>query len=78
MDFNFSVIEVWNFLDANNDDNDLVGVVMAPLHQFYTSFKVCTRLVELKLRMDGNMIPNYPYSCSFKPGAKSLSTPTCL
>ena len=42
VDYNFSVIEVWNFLDANNDDNDLVGVVMVPLHQFYTSLKVST------------------------------------
>ena len=53
MGLNFSVIEVWNFVDANNDDNDLVGVVMAPLHQFYTSFKVCTivlKRVEFELK----------------------------
>ena len=34
---NFLAIEVWN---RRENDNDIVGVSMIPLHQFYLSFKV--------------------------------------
>ena len=69
----FSVIEVWNFLDANNDDNDLVGVVMVPLHQFYTSFKVC--VCKNKHSLCRNEYQNF---FRFKAGVESPLTPTCL
>jgi hypothetical protein len=37
---NYLVLEVWNFVGKSDEENELIGIAMLPLHQFFLSFKV--------------------------------------